>query len=196
MTTPTRRASDTKATNPKEMFGAKKLPLEVVPDSAVVALALAFTEGALKYGRYNWRVAGVRASTYRSALSRHVASWWNGEDADPDTGVPHLANAMACIAILFDAGLCGKLNDDRPPFAPVAEQIRGFAATVERLKTMFADYAPPQYTEREHGASRTLPAFVGTGIRPDINAVITAMVGGGKAAIVPAGTKKKRKARR
>lgn len=153
--------SGTKASNPKEMFGAKKVPLEVVPDSAVVALALAFTEGALKYGRYNWRVAGVRASTYRSALQRHIASWWNGENVDPDTGVPHLANAMACIAVMFDAELCEKLNDDRPPQAPVADQIREAAEVVERLKKRFAEFNPPQYTEREHGASARVPQSVG-----------------------------------
>ena len=81
-----------KDTNPKDAIGVTKIDMGLVPDSAIVAEALAFSEGALKYGRYNWRIAGVRSSVYHAALLRHLSRWWNGEDADPDTGVPHLAS--------------------------------------------------------------------------------------------------------
>jgi hypothetical protein len=42
-------------------------------------------------------------------------AWFNGEECAQDSGVHHLAHAMACLAILLDAKTCGKLNDDRPP---------------------------------------------------------------------------------
>ena len=40
---------DTKLTNPKDNFGSKKLDLGLVPNSGIVAAAMGFLEGALKF---------------------------------------------------------------------------------------------------------------------------------------------------
>lgn len=100
--------------NPKEAIGAKKIPLHLAPPSAVHQLALAFKDGAAKYGPYNWRETQVSASTYYGAALRHLTAWWDGEDISEDAGVHHLAHAMACLAIVLDAEGIGKLVDDRP----------------------------------------------------------------------------------
>lgn len=138
--------SDSKATNPKDAIASNKIGMHLVPSSMKAYAALAFSEGAIKYGAYNWRAAGIRASVYKSALERHVESWWNGEDADPKTGVPHLANALACLGILIDAELCGKMTDDRPPRADVASLIRSLEDKVKHLKEVFADADPHHWT--------------------------------------------------
>lgn len=139
--------ADGKDTNPKDTIGATKLPLDLVPDTAIAYMALAFLEGALKYGRYNWRVAGVRWSIYQSAFERHRMKVANGEWADPKTKVPHLASMMACLAIILDAHTCGKLIDDRPPRClPVSGLIDGMAHDVAYLKELFKDCTPHQYT--------------------------------------------------
>ena len=52
---------------------------------------------------------------YKAALDRHMAKYYNGEWEDPKTRVPHLASALACIAVLIDGHEQGNLNDDRPP---------------------------------------------------------------------------------
>lgn len=142
-------ASTTKpsnSVNPKDAIGINKLPLGLIPDTAIALLSLAFLEGASKYGRFNWRAVGVRSSIYHDALRRHIASWWNGEDADPATGIPHLANAAACIAIILDAKATGKLNDDRPPAAEVGALLRSLATEVPRIKALFAASNPTQLT--------------------------------------------------
>jgi hypothetical protein len=135
-----------KPTNPKDQIAVTKLPLHLVPSTLEIFAALAFAEGAAKYGAYNWRVAGVRASVYKSALDRHLKKWWNGEWADRKTGVPHLASAIACLAIILDAGVCGTLTDDRPPAAPVSDLIDGLEADVRRLLDLFAGHAPHHWT--------------------------------------------------
>lgn len=135
-----------KPTNPKDVIGSGKLPLELVPDVLVAEAAFAFLEGALKYGRFNWRVAGARASIYRAALHRHLMCWWNGEDVDPVTGVRHLASIAACVGILLDAELCDTLTDDRPPRAPIGARVREADALVAALQEQFADRVPVQYT--------------------------------------------------
>ncbi|TCR69671.1 dATP/dGTP diphosphohydrolase domain-containing protein [Bosea sp. BK604] len=135
-----------KPTNPKDALATSRLPMHLVPDTIEAYAALSFAEGAAKYGAFNWRVAGVRASVYRGALRRHLAKWWNGEDADPKTGVPHLASVIACAGILLDAKLCGKLTDDRPPAAPVGELVDELEAEVKRILDMFAERQPRHWT--------------------------------------------------
>jgi hypothetical protein len=100
--------------NPKTAVGATKVPLHLVPPVASHYLALAFKDGASKYGPYNWREHRVSASVYYGAIRRHADAWWDGEDVSRDALVHHLGHVMACCAILLDAMSVGKLNDDRP----------------------------------------------------------------------------------
>lgn len=145
-THPQTRRITVKESNPKEAIGSTKLDMSLVPSSAVAFLASAFTEGALKYGSYNWRVAGVRASTYIAACLRHIFKWWNGEKTDPATKVYHLANAMACLAIVLDAEVCKMLTDDRPPKADMAKLLDELGVTVAHLKEMSKDMKPRHNT--------------------------------------------------
>lgn len=101
--------------NPKTAFGAKKIPLEYVPPSAIHALAEAFADGAKKYGPYNWREKSISSSVYYGAAIRHLTAWWDGEDLAEDSGIAHLHHALACLAMLIDGKSVGKLNDNRPP---------------------------------------------------------------------------------
>lgn len=110
--------TESKATNPKDTVGITKAPLSVIPAPALHALGLAMMEGALKYGRHNYRDAGIRYSVYYDAIQRHMSAWWEGEDIDPDSGLPHVVKAMACCCILFDAMVRENGNDDRPPKSP------------------------------------------------------------------------------
>ena len=138
-----------KPSNPKDAIGSKKLDMGLVPYTLMISAALAFLEGALKYGRFNWRIAGVRASIYHAALLRHVAKWWNGQNYDKATKVHHLDNAIACLTIIRDAELYGKLTDDRPPCPDpdaMAALIDSTGDSIAHLTTMFADHNPHQYT--------------------------------------------------
>ncbi len=112
------KSTDQKPTNPKDAIGVSKAPISVVPTPFIHALGLAMLEGSLKYGRHNYRSAGIRYGVYYDAMMRHMNAWWEGEDIDPDSGLPHPVKAAACCAILFDAILRQNGNDDRPPKSP------------------------------------------------------------------------------
>lgn len=137
-----------KETNPKDRAAmlAGRVPLGVFPSTARVAGSMAMWEGACKYGRYNYRIAGVLASVYYDALERHMEAWWNGEDIDPDSDLPHLWKALACVAILIDAQACDMLTDDRPPSAPVADMLGDLKQTVRNIAERLSEYDPKQYT--------------------------------------------------
>ena len=110
---------DTKPTNPKDAVGVKKVPITTVPFPVICEVGLAMLEGARKYGRHNYRVAGVRASVYVDAvIARHLMPWWEGEDLDPESGLSHITKAIAGLCILRDSMLQGNWNDDRPPASP------------------------------------------------------------------------------
>lgn len=104
-----------KDTNPKDKISQSKIPYHVTPMPVIAELSLAFLEGARKYGSYNWRIARVRSSVYYSAALRHLNAYWEGEDTDPDSGLPHLVKAIACLTILRDSQIIGNETDDRPP---------------------------------------------------------------------------------
>lgn len=104
-----------KPTNPKDAFGIKKASLSCVSSPVLMELGVAMQEGACKYGRHNYRVIGVRGSVYYDATMRHMMSWWEGEDIDPDSGLSHITKAIASLVVLRDAMIQGKFSDDRPP---------------------------------------------------------------------------------
>lgn len=138
-----------KDSNPKDIIAGAKIDLGNVPDSLIISAAEGFLEGALKYGRFNWRVKGVSASVYHAALRRHVAKWWNGQNFDTKTKVHHLSNAICCLAIIRDAEVYGKFTDDRPPCPDpdaIARMIDEAEQQVAYLKELFKEHSPKQYT--------------------------------------------------
>lgn len=142
-----------KPTNPKDAVGSDKLPLHLVPPHAVHLMALGLLDGALKYGRANWREAGVRFTIYYDACRRHLDALLEGEDFDPDSGLPHLAHALACLAIMADAKAAGLLNDDRNKITDTyREGVNALTHHVARVKALHADRKQPRhYTIADSG---------------------------------------------
>ena len=106
---------NTKETNPKDFIASKKLTFSTIPCKVMAEIGLALLEGAIKYRRHNYRVAGVRASIYYDACLRHLTDWWEGTDIDPDSGLNHVTKAIAGLVVLRDSMMIGNWNDDRPP---------------------------------------------------------------------------------
>lgn len=142
-----------KSSNPKDALGANKLPYHLWPQAATAMGSLGLMEGALKYGRNNWRVHGVLATTYGAAAKRHIDAWLEGEDRTTDSQNFHLSNALACLAIIVDAKANGKLIDDRnySDTAKIGAFLAELTKEVPRLRTTFAGYAPHHYTIGDYG---------------------------------------------
>lgn len=134
-----------KPSNPKDIIGSNKVPLGLVPGTTMAYLAVGHAEGHLKYGLVNWREAGVRMMIYLDACLRHIQKLKDGEWADPETHVPHLANALACLSIIVDAHHSGKLTDDRPKSVPTSEVLDDMAKVLVHLKNIYADKKPIDY---------------------------------------------------
>lgn len=139
-----------KLSNPKDAVGSKKprwwsyIPLQVL-----VGVGLACLEGALKYGRHNYRKAGVRASVYfDAAVNGHLMRFWEGEDIDPDSGLDHIDKAIASLMILQDSRKNGNWVDDRPIKATnIAGVLEDAQVKMDALLARYPDPVAP-FTEK------------------------------------------------
>lgn len=97
-------------------FNSGKLRMSLVPASLGRYTAAVLAYGAIKYSANNWRKGGSWNEIYES-LQRHIDSFREGEDLDPESGLPHLSHAAFNLMVLiefFDKGLG---NDDRFRYA-------------------------------------------------------------------------------
>lgn len=143
--------ADKKDTNPKDAVGTAKVPWSTVSAQVIGEVGIAMLEGALKYGRHNYRAAGVRASVYYDAVvARHLAAWWEGEDIDPDSGVglSHITKAIAGLTVLRDSMLQGNWVDDRPPKAANPRWVKDQNSMAKALLEKFPNPAKA-YTEKK-----------------------------------------------
>ena len=134
-----------KDTNPKDLVGVRKAPMSTVPANVLAEVGVAMLEGAVKYGRHNYRVSGVRASVYYDGTMRHLMSWWEGEDIDPDSGMSHITKAITSLVVLRDAMMNNMVNDDRPPHPNTFYE--GLHTKAASIIDKYADKNPKHYTE-------------------------------------------------
>lgn len=106
--------SKAESTNPKDLVGITKVSISKLPVVGVALGAMAMSDGAKKYGAFNWRDKEVVASIYIDAAKRHLDTWFEGQESASDSKVHHLGHVIACCSILLDAQFTGNLLDDRP----------------------------------------------------------------------------------
>lgn len=142
-------SKDVKATNPKDSIGIRKWrQFATLPWVALAHVAAAFGEGMAKYGKFNWRVIGVKSSVYFDASIGHMMAWYEGENIDKDSGLSHLAKAAASILILLDAECNGTLNDDRPPKANLDQTRDDLQKVIDDLFDKYPEFKQP-FTEKD-----------------------------------------------
>ena len=100
--------------NPKTALGEAKPKMSHTPTESIRLLGQVHSMGAAKYGAFNWREKTVSSTVYYDAAMRHLMAYFDGQDIDEESGLPHLAHVMACCSILLDASNGDTLNDNRP----------------------------------------------------------------------------------
>jgi hypothetical protein len=155
---------NTKDTNPKDGFGVRKWrQYATVPVTVLWEVGVGMLEGAFKYGRHNYRVAGVRASVYVDAAKGHIDQWWEGEDIDKDSGLNHITKAICSLVVLRDAMIQNMLNDDRPPKANLDRVRDEMQAVVDQLFEKYPDPEQPftQIREMEQAVAQAVASATG-----------------------------------
>ena len=92
-------------------FDGGKLEYGLLPPLALEETVKVLTFGAQKYERDNWQKVPDAKRRYFDALQRHVWSWKQGEQIDPESGIHHLAHAMCCLMFLYEHDIMYSLNN-------------------------------------------------------------------------------------
>lgn len=104
------RAPDNLGRVPKVVAGKQRVDL--LPWPALDVIADVMTFGFEKYserGYYGMGLMGLFAATIR-----HMTKWVLGEDADPESSLPHVAHAAANALMMLELVILGNGVDDRP----------------------------------------------------------------------------------
>lgn len=89
-----------------------KPSMALLSHDALLDVARVLDFGKAKYDADNWR-KGMEWRRLISAAMRHLGAFNNGEDLDPESGLPHLAHAACCIMFLQEYQIRGVGTDDR-----------------------------------------------------------------------------------
>ena len=93
-------------------YGDSKPDPTMVDPQFILELAKVLDMGADKYARDNWRKGTAYQRRMASAM-RHMLAWIEGEDLDPESGLPHLAHAATNCMFLMNWQRRGVGTDDR-----------------------------------------------------------------------------------
>lgn len=104
--------SESKAVSGGLKYDAAKPGMELLDPYALEQLAKVVDYGATKYDKFNWK-KGIQWGRTLGAVLRHTFAYINGEDNDPETGLNHMAHAMANCMFLVWFSQNRKEYDDR-----------------------------------------------------------------------------------
>lgn len=93
--------------------GSKPQRYDLIPAGPLRTLAELYGRGALKYDDDNWR-KGYSWRLSFAALNRHLWQFWDGQDYDEETGLPHLASVAWHAFTLLSFMEEHREFDDRP----------------------------------------------------------------------------------
>lgn len=97
----------------RESIGTK-IDTDLVPFELIVAAAVGLGLGEHKYAARNFE-KGLSYRSLINSLERHCKSLKDGEEIDPDTGIPHYMLIASSTAMLVHNVMQGVVIDDRAP---------------------------------------------------------------------------------
>ena len=148
--------------NPKQAFGSHKTPASTFPATVKAEVSVAMLEGAIKYGKHNFRASPILASTYYDAANRHLDQWFEGEDRDQAPGalgLHHVTKAIASLVVLRDAMIAGTFVDDRPHRAVSGEFFGELDLVVKNMLEGAHIMAEPFIEANRHSMPDDTEAF-------------------------------------
>lgn len=84
---------------------------DLLPYKALEQIAIIMTQGAKKYGEYNWQK--VEKERYQAAMMRHFCEYMNGNLLDKDSGMMHISHVLVNALFLVWKELENESNSDR-----------------------------------------------------------------------------------
>lgn len=77
-----------------------KLRYDLYPPEVLESVVQILTFGAEKYSPNGWKEVSDANNRYYSAMMRHLEAWRQGEEVDPESGMPHLSHVLCNVTFL------------------------------------------------------------------------------------------------
>ena len=90
-----------------------KPPMSLISPLFLEQLAQVLGHGSQKYAPNMWRSDPMPFTHEIDSVLRHILAFNRGEDADPDSGLPHLAHAACRLMFLIERTVLHPEMDDR-----------------------------------------------------------------------------------
>lgn len=91
---------------------AGKPRTDLLSAAALMGVSEVLKFGAEKYAADNWRL-GMDWRRLIGAMLRHALEFMDGQDIDPDSGLPTIDHVLCCAMFLSEYQKTGNGNDDR-----------------------------------------------------------------------------------
>lgn len=124
--------------SPGTKYDQGKVPISLLDRKALEGVAAVLAFGAKKYAAHNWR-GGISYNRLLDAMGRHYLAIVDGEDVDPESGLPHIDHLGCCWMFLSHAmkNKTGRFVDDRykEPVAQVQKEVERRLKELENAKS-------------------------------------------------------------
>lgn len=100
-----------------------KLRMDLLSTTSLRGLAGVLTFGAAKYDDRNWE-NGIPWNRVYAAVLRHLASFWDKEDVDPESGLLHIDHAACGVHFLQHYARHRREFDNRPTLEKVVDHVQ------------------------------------------------------------------------
>lgn len=90
----------------------QKIRWDLFPFAAADEVVRVLTYGAKKYGDENWRKVPDLQRRYMGAALRHLSSYIQGQENDPESNLSHLAHAVCSLMFIMEDKLKGDKNEN------------------------------------------------------------------------------------
>ena len=120
----------------------------------------AFAMGAEKHGPYSFRDEPIEYTELIDSLMRHTLAFLDGEDLDPESGLPHTYHILANAAMLEYTRVNAPEKDDRPKKKASVPSVKDFKKVLVKDYDNEDSLRPNSYWEDPESAGWNSDKYV------------------------------------
>ena len=112
-------------------YDSEKIRFDLIPPECEAMIAAVLTIGCLKYSANNWQKIEDIQTRYFNAESRHMNAKRLGEVFDPETGLPHSAQAVVSLIFILWEDIKDNIGADNV-LSFINEKLKAFKESLDK----------------------------------------------------------------